>query len=64
MQDFYSMREVAEMFGVSYFTIIRWHQKKILPPPIPIGPQKLYFVKTQIDDYIKDCKKMCRKVAR
>jgi len=50
-----TVKEVCSLLNVSVPTIYRWEQEGNLPfPKIRIGPNKVGFRKTDVENYIND----------
>ena len=51
-RPFLTIKEVSKLLGISVSTINRLIKKGDFPKKIKISPRRMFFMKTEIDDWI------------
>jgi predicted DNA-binding transcriptional regulator AlpA len=49
-------KELAERAGVTPMTIRRWVEQEIIPPPLQIGPRRVGWPETQVQEFFQSRK--------
>ena len=52
-----SKKEVARKLGISSSTVTRWAKAKVIPMPFKLGPNKIVWDKTELENVIEEKKK-------
>ena len=53
-RPFLTIKEVSKLLGISVSTINRLIKKGDFPKKIKISPRRMFFMKTEIDDWINE----------
>ena len=53
-RPFLTINEVSKSIGLSVSTINRLVKKEEFPPKIKISPRRIFFMKEQIEEWIKE----------
>jgi excisionase family DNA binding protein len=55
--DYITKAEVAKLLGVTTRTVDRWVAKRVLPPPMRVGPRLLRWRRQVIHDFMRRLEK-------